>query len=170
MWIYENDELNLTRFVLGKKGENPLFVFGINPSTAEPELLDNTLKSVERIAYRNGFDSWIMFNLYPQRATNPNDMHLTMQHDIHEKNIQEIVKYLSLHKNPVILAAWGTLILKRPYLKLALLDLLKNISNTGVIWKHIGNISKQGHPHHPLYLSNKEMIKNFDMEKYISML
>ncbi len=31
-------------------------------------------KSVERLAAANGFDSWIMFNVYPQRATDPNDM------------------------------------------------------------------------------------------------
>ncbi|MFR6424354.1 MAG: DUF1643 domain-containing protein, partial [Oscillospiraceae bacterium] len=49
--------------------KNPLICIGINPSTAQPGDLDNTLKSVERIALGNGYDSFTMFNVYPQRAT-----------------------------------------------------------------------------------------------------
>ena len=60
------------RYVLGRVGRRPLVCIGINPSTAQPGALDPTLKSVERLANANGFDSWIMFNVYPQRATNPN--------------------------------------------------------------------------------------------------
>jgi hypothetical protein len=49
-WLYENNEDNTVRYILGTKGKKPLLCFGINPSTAEPEKLDNTLKSVERVA------------------------------------------------------------------------------------------------------------------------
>ena len=38
------------RYILGTAGKKPLITIGINPSTAEPDNLDNTLKSVERIA------------------------------------------------------------------------------------------------------------------------
>ena len=51
---------------------------GINPSTAVPDRLDNTLKSAQRIALFNGYDSFIMFNVYAQRATDPDDMEKTM--------------------------------------------------------------------------------------------
>ena len=74
-WIYENDQNNSIRYILGTKGVNPLLCFGINPSTAKPDELDNTLKSVERLANYNSFDSWIMMNIYPQRATKPDEMH-----------------------------------------------------------------------------------------------
>ncbi|WP_416386030.1 DUF1643 domain-containing protein [Anaerocolumna aminovalerica] len=43
-WIYEIDEENIIRYVLGTVGENPLICFGLNPSTAEPDFLDPTLK------------------------------------------------------------------------------------------------------------------------------
>ena len=49
----------------GAGGRRPLVCIGINPSTAQPGALDPTLKSVERLANANGFDSWIMFNVYP---------------------------------------------------------------------------------------------------------
>ena len=70
-WLYVPDFYTEYRYVLGTKGEKPLICIGVNPSTAEPDHLDNTLKSVERIALGNGYDSFIMFNVYPQRATRP---------------------------------------------------------------------------------------------------
>lgn len=74
IWYYEPHTYQPYRYVLGRVGTHPLVCIGINPSTAQPGALDPTLKSVERLAAANGFDSWIMFNVYPQRATDPNDM------------------------------------------------------------------------------------------------
>ena len=74
IWYYEPHTYQPYRYVLGRVGRHPLVCIGINPSTAQPGALDPTLKSVERLAAANGFDSWIMFNVYPQRATDPNDM------------------------------------------------------------------------------------------------
>ena len=67
-WLYVPDFYTEYRYILGTKGQNPLICIGINPSTAAPDDLDNTLKSVARIAAGNGFDSWTMFNVYAQRA------------------------------------------------------------------------------------------------------
>ena len=53
-WLYVPDFYTEYRYVLGTKGEKPLICIGVNPSTAEPDHLDNTLKSVERIALGNG--------------------------------------------------------------------------------------------------------------------
>ena len=74
LWYYEPHTYQPYRYVLGRVGRHPLVCIGINPSTAQPGALDPTLKSVERLANANDFDSWIMFNVYPQRATDPNDM------------------------------------------------------------------------------------------------
>ena len=70
-WLYAPNFYSEYRYILGTRGKNPLICIGINPSTAKPDDLDNTLKSVERIAHGNGFDSFIMFNVYAQRATDP---------------------------------------------------------------------------------------------------
>ena len=72
--IYVPDPYSEYRYILGTRGARPLICIGINPSTAAPDHLDNTLKSAERIALFNGFDSFIMFNVYAQRATLPYDM------------------------------------------------------------------------------------------------
>ena len=63
-WIYAPNFYSEYRYILGTRGKKPLICIGINPSTARPDALDNTLKSVERIALGNGFDSFIMFNVY----------------------------------------------------------------------------------------------------------
>jgi hypothetical protein len=165
-WIYENDQMNDIRYILGTKGSKPLLCFGINPSTAKPEDLDNTLKSVERLALGNGFDSWIMMNVYPQRATDPNDMHQNFKDEIHAKNLEHIENVLS-KTNATIWAAWGVLIEKRTYLKDCLFDIYELSNKYNCSWISIGNKSKKGHPHHPLYVSSSEKTEHFNIEEYI---
>lgn len=166
-WLYENDKDNTARFVLGTNGLNPLICFGINPSTAEPEKLDNTLRSVERISHNNDFDSWIMLNIYPQRATNPNGIHKVFDSLIHEMNLQAIKGVLSKFDRPTIWAAWGTLIEKRPFLMKCLEDIQELTLIHNCRWITFGNQSVKGHPHHPLYLSSTTTPKPFKIEDYV---
>ena len=86
-WLYVPDFYTEYRYILGTRGQNPLICIGVNPSTAAPDDLDNTLKSVSRIAAGNGFDSWIMFNVYAQRATRPEDMDRELNQVLHRANM-----------------------------------------------------------------------------------
>ena len=86
-WIYAPNFYSEYRYILGTRGCKPLICIGINPSTAKPDALDNTLKSVERIALGNGFDSFIMFNVYAQRATSPDDMEKVCNPLLHKENL-----------------------------------------------------------------------------------
>ena len=70
-WLYVPDFYSEYRYILGTRGKNPLICIGINPSTAKPDDLDNTLKSVERTARFNGYDSFIMFNVYASAPQTP---------------------------------------------------------------------------------------------------
>ena len=45
-WLYVPNVYAEYRYILGTRGERPLICVGINPSTAAPNDLDNTLKSV----------------------------------------------------------------------------------------------------------------------------
>jgi hypothetical protein len=166
-WIYVPDYYTDYRFILGTRGEKPLITVGINPSTATPLALDNTLKSVERIALNNGFDSFIMFNVYPQRATNPDDMHSEMDKDLHEQNMKAFKNLLKgIKGTPIAWAAWGTIINKRAYLKTCLRDMVDIAIAYDVSWKKAGKISKEGHPHHPLYLKKDSELEDFDVKNY----
>ena len=57
-WLYVPNTYTDYRYLLGTRGKRPRSCVGINPSTAAPDALDNTLKSVERIALGNGYDSF----------------------------------------------------------------------------------------------------------------
>ncbi len=169
-WLYVPDFYSEYRYILGTRGEKPLICIGINPSTAAPDDLDNTLKSVERIALYNGFDSFIMFNVYAQRATNPDDMERVLNVKLHEENMKAFDYVLGLSEEPSIWAAWGNIIEKRTYLP----DCVRSMINLGVThrakWYSAGKISKKGHPHHPLYLKKDTPLDPFDIDSYIKTL
>ena len=169
-WLYAPNFYSEYRYILGTRGSNPLICIGINPSTAQPGDLDNTLKSVERIAIGNGFDSFIMFNVYAQRATDPDAMEKTCNVSLHKENLEAFRYVLSISENPAVWAAWGTIIEKRDYLPLCLKDMLEAGQAYGAKWYCAGKVSKRGHPHHPLYLRKDEKIRPFDVETYLENL
>ena len=169
-WIYAPNFYSEYRYILGTRGKNPLICIGINPSTAQPGDLDNTLKSVERIALGNGFDSFIMFNVYAQRATDPDAMEKQCNYALHKENLEAFRYVLSISESPTVWAAWGTIIEKRDYLKECLRDMLAVGGEYGANWCCAGAVSKKGHPHHPLYLRKDEVLKPFDMDEYLRSL
>ena len=169
-WIYIPDFYTEYRYILGTRGENPLICIGINPSTAEPDNLDNTLKSVQRIAAGNGFDSFIMFNVYAQRATRPDDMDKELNEALHRANMEafrHILKNVGEGVKPAVWAAWGTIIEKRPYLPGCVKEMVSIGEEYGARWLCAGKCSVKGHPHHPLYLRKDELTRDFDVLGYL---
>ncbi len=163
-WLYVPCTYAEYRYILGTKGKKPLICIGVNPSTARPNDLDNTLKSVERIARHNGFDSFIMFNVYAQRATSPDDMDTARNEMLHNENMQAFRYILeNAGEHPAIWAAWGAVIEKRRYLPACVRDMIKAGEAFGARWYTAGTRSKQkGHPHHPLYLKKDSLLDPFD--------
>ena len=169
-WLYVPNFYSEYRYILGTRGERPLICVGINPSTAAPDDLDNTLKSVERVARYNGYDSFVMFNVYAQRATDPDDMEQTYNHALHAENMKAFAYALSLNPAPAVWAAWGTIIEKRPYLPACVRDMIDLGRSRNARWYSAGRRSKKGHPHHPLYLRKDSLLEEFDAEGYLHSL
>ena len=171
-WLYVPNRYSEYRYILGTRGEKPLICVGINPSTAAPEALDNTLKSVERVAHHNGYDSFIMFNVYAQRATDPDDMEPELNAELHRENMRAFDYALSLDraKSPAVWAAWGTIIEKRGYLPGCVRDMIALGCARGARWFSAGKRSKKGHPHHPLYLRKDAPLESFDISAYLETL
>lgn len=167
-WLYVPDFYTEYRYILGTKGENPLLCIGVNPSTAAPGDLDNTLKSVERIAHFNGFDSFIMFNVYAQRATRPEDMDRERNEKLHRENMAAFRYALeaSLPRRPSVWAAWGNIIEMRSYLPRCVEDMIALGKEYSAIWYTAGKRSVKGHPHHPLYLKKDSPLDAFDVAAY----
>lgn len=172
-WLYVPDFYSEYRYILGTLGENPLIAVGINPSTAAPGALDPTLKSVERIALANGYDSFLMFNVYAQRATDPDAMERECNPLLHRENMlafDYILSRASLSgRAPSVWAAWGTILEKRDYLPLCVSDMIALGSRYSARWYVCGPRSKKGgHPHHPLYLRRDAQLEEFDVAEYLA--
>ena len=165
--IYETDELNKHRFALGSISEKTLFVFGINPSTADDKEPDPTIRKVMGFAEENGYTSFVMFNLYPQRATDPNDLPQEASKEIIQKNIEIISKLISQQVTSDILLAWGGLFYSRAYFSGCLKQLYENLKQYPVNWLRIGEFLKSGQPRHPLYAAYSNQLKKMDMLNFL---
>ena len=168
-WIYINNTDNSIRYVLGTKGRKTLFCFGINPSTATPENLDPTLKKVESIAKYNGYDSFVMFNVYPKRDTIFEDLEESINDTEHLKNIESILQTITDYSSLDIWVAFGNHIYDRDYLPFCFKDIYSKLPKTKIKWLTTG-VNKSGAPKHPLYQKKTSILIDFDMESYIKTL
>lgn len=167
-WLFLNNSTDTIRYVLGEKSEKMVACIGINPSSAKPNELDNTLKSVKRISEFNGFGGWIMYNVYPQRATDLNDLDSKIDHNLRLTNIGILIKSIVHLKIDTVWIAYGDLIESRAYLPYCMSSLYANLEHLNLNWKIIGSPTQKGHPRHPLYKAAESKLVDFDMEKYVN--
>jgi hypothetical protein len=100
-----------------------------------------------------------MFNVYPVRATNPDDLSFDCDYAeklANEKAIAEFVNY----KNYDIWLAYGDIIEKRKYLRQCLVDLKSLPELVNVTYFHRG-LTKKGNPRHPLYIKNDVLLSAY---------
>ncbi|MBO6254472.1 MAG: DUF1643 domain-containing protein [Bacteroidaceae bacterium] len=161
------------RYALFKPGENTLFVIGVNPSTANSEKPDPTMRKVMGFAEANGFDSFCMLNLYPQRTADPDLLHEKYRNHYVQKNYNiihdKLMAYIKKHGKVTILCAWGNSVVKRIYLLGTAANMyiaLDKEFKDKIEWKMI-RFSKEGHPIHPLTFKEKYgPFKDFDPTPY----
>ena len=163
-WIYETNEDNSARFALGQifnPSGRTLLCFGINPSTASPECLDNTIRKIISISKHNGYENWIMLNVYPQRATNPNDIHLECSEDLVRENLNRIKNIVLAYSNCDVLFAYGNLISKRKYLRECLDQIVALLQGEHGKKIKIIKLTKANNPGHPLYQLNTVILIDY---------
>ena len=86
------------------------------------------------VAKNNGYDSFLMFNVYAQRATRPNDIERVCNEALHRANMEAFDYILSLSEQPAVWAAWGNIIEQRAYLKDCLADMIAIGERHGAQW------------------------------------
>lgn len=126
-------------------GDGPRLAFVmLNPSTADAELDDPTIRRCVGFARRDGFSGIRVFNLYAFRATKPADLWKADEPtggDLNDDLLREV--WLQAKHQPVI-AAWGVN---------AKVDRVAEVMS----WRgseHLFalGLTKDGAPRHPLYL------------------
>ena len=149
------------RYILGKKGKNTLICIGANPSVAESSECDATMNLLCAILENNGYDGFIMLNLYPLIATNPDEL-ADFDEKIHAKNLAKIKAVLAEYKNSDILLCYGVVLKKRKYLQKCLDDILSLCSSRNI--KCLDAITKDSYPPHPSRKSKTIKIIDFKIK------
>lgn len=86
-------------------GERRVMWIGLNPSTADQDQLDNTLRRIRHFTNELGVLSFVMTNLFAYRATLPRDM--LLQSDPVGPDNNAVLIDEAAHAEMVI-ACWGT--------------------------------------------------------------
>lgn len=133
---------NLTRN-WGDTPYDPCMTFiGLNPSTADAEKDDPTIRRCIGFAKREGFTRLVMLNLFAFRATDPKAL-ITADDPVGPDNNSELMAWMT---SPVIVACWGA----NPTNGRAV-AMKAMVRNCGAKLYCFGK-TKDGHPKHPLYL------------------
>jgi hypothetical protein len=167
--IYAQSDDHRRRYSLGRTGRKSLYVIGLNPSTATQEKSDPTIAKVEQVAIRTGYDGFVMFNLYPVRATDYNTLSKKAVAGAIARNTQVITTLLETDLLPTIWAAWGTPITRRYFFLQSARTIVEQLKQTRAIWVHFGALTVGGHPRHPSRLAYHWTFSDFDIEAYLSM-
>jgi hypothetical protein len=147
--IYLNAKADAWRFALGKSGKRPLLTVALNPSTATREKTDPTVARVEEVARRNGFDGFVMFNLYPVRAADYRELSSKVNAAAYKANLRAIEELVARQAQPTVWAAWGACVEHHRYFEQARDELFKRLRKHGPTWVRFGELTQHGHPRHP---------------------
>ena len=126
-----------------KQKKFALFI-GLNPSTADEEVDDPTIRRCSGYAQKWGYGGFIMVNLFAYRTTLPSNLK-KVKYPVGRDNDKYIVKLSK--KADITVAAWGNNgnLYRRDKQVLSLVPKLMCLK-----------INKSGQPAHPLYL-NKDL-------------
>lgn len=146
-------DCGIYRYVLTRRIPTPLrwvrpvlFVM-LNPSTADAEEDDNTIRKCVKFATREGGTILTVVNLFAFRSKEPEDLR-TAEDPIGPENDRYIAEEMHRHRNCLVVAAWGV-------------DKFSIQRGRQLRAQYPGGfkalrISKAGHPWHPLYLPDNE--------------
>ncbi|MDC7996480.1 DUF1643 domain-containing protein [Gilvibacter sediminis] len=165
--IYSHNATNTARYLLGEESETMIAILGINPSTACSEHLDRTMLSVKRIANYNGYDGFLMLNVYPQRATDPARIHKRINNQLHKENLAQIASAIQRYNFDTLWLAYGDLIGHRKYFIPCLVDIFELLKPNDLNYRIAGKLTAKGNPRHPLYQAAKSKLQDFDIKMYL---
>ena len=128
------------------KGGRRIAWIGLNPSTADESQLDPTLRRIRGFSEREGFNEFVMLNVFGLRSTDPAGL-LEHPDPIGPGNFATIAK--AVKDCPLVVAAWGG----GKYS-----DHCEAASQVQAVLRRISGrvvclgLTAQGFPRHPLYV------------------
>lgn len=131
------------RYALWRRWDRalPMIMFiGLNPSTADEDTDDATIRSITRICKHNGYGGFYMMNCFPSISTDPKLIQRNEQSEVFNNNLIEMYSKSCDH----VIFAWGSF------------DIVKESGRDKELIKMFPNakalfVNKNGSPKHPLY-------------------
>ena len=134
------------RYLLTRElGAGPPLVFiMLNPSTADAEVDDPTIRRCIRFAARENAGHLVVVNLFALRATDPRELARDPDPFGPRNN-----KFILMHCRPDsrVVAAWGA----HPFAAARARTVARIVDVAGASLECLG-VTKDGHPRHPLYV------------------
>lgn len=140
--------LLIHRWGVKKPRERLVMWIGLNPSIADEARLDRTLTRIAGFSKREGFDGFLMANLFTLVATYPEDLRVSRSPNSPESD------YWLMHAakiSPMIVAAWGA----GGTFQNRHNEVLEKLASPRL---HCLGKTKEGHPRHPLYVHGSQRI------------
>lgn len=130
-----------------------LFV-GLNPSTADAESDDPTIRRCINFARGWGYGGIEMGNLFDFRATEPKNLRRAIGFAVSDKNDGYLRR--AQDRAQLVIAAWGNV----PWAETRIREVFRAVLCEERRWHCLG-LTKGGFPRHPLYTSAASKIKVF---------
>jgi hypothetical protein len=122
----------------------PAMFLLLNPSTADEVKNDPTVERCERRARAMGFGGLVVCNLFAIRATDPRVMKRDLA-PVGPENDRSILEHA--RQAGMVIAGWGT---HGAHLRRG--ELVRHLLKSNGIALHCLELTKEGHPKHPLYV------------------
>jgi hypothetical protein len=124
-----------------------------NPSTADGEKDDPTVRRVDGYTRSWGYDGFVIVNLYDWRAADPKQLRSrTLEAGVVSDRNDSFIRSWA-RKCELIVAAWGRVIENAPDWENRSSKVLSILDTCGTV--HALKITKSGHPAHPLMLHSE---------------
>ena len=133
----------------------------MNPSTADENVLDNTLKKCMYYTQEWKYGGMIIANIFALRSTNPSSLK-GHPDPIGEGNNSAILDVV--WKTDVLIAGWGSFGHLGKFVDKRILDVLTLLSaiSPGAVVGCLGT-NKDGNPKHPLYLRKDSTLQRYSL-------
>lgn len=140
----------------------PMVLFGLNPSTADAEKDDQTIRRGRTFAKREGKGSLLMLNLFAFRSTDPKLLE-TVEDPVGPKNDETIRTVLMSGGGPkLVVCAWGSLANEKQRARAK--EVVEMIRDAGCEPMCFGR-TKDRSPRHPSRLANDVVLEDYRGEE-----
>jgi len=128
----------------------------LNPSTADGDADDPTIRRCVDFAQRWGFGGIVVVNMFALRSTDPQQL-LTHPDPVGRDNTKVLLSVLCADEVGPVVAAWGANPAASGDQALVLRRLLEAVQ----VFPQCLGVTKEGHPRHPLYVPATTALQPF---------